>query len=467
MKKKLLTISAIVALGVTLIFSSCEMWIDTDMNIDPDVPTEVPIGLILPSIQANMAYDLGGNDMAVTPNVWLQTITGYARQMNIIANYVFAPSDINNVWNSCYYVTMMDCKVLIEKALEQEAYHFAGVGQISLAYTLAQMTDVFGDIPYTEAFQGMEVLEPNVDSQESIYAVVDQLLTDAIANLTNADNALVLSNDMIHGNSAAAWVKTANALKARYALNLSERNSGAYAEALSYLASAYTSNDDNFAFAFGATSSSWGPIAQFMDDRNDLVMAKYFVDMLDADGDPRLPFYAEDDGSGGYTGLPAGEDDNTDISRLGTYLAGKTAGVYTSFMTYHELKFIEAEALLPTDGAGALAAYQAGVIASLEWVGVDLTATTFDDDILALGSITLEEIIRQKYIANYGQAQIYNDWRRTNYPDVAGMDTPPTATKEIPRRFPYPQGEITYNSKIEALWQKTVFLETPVWWDAN
>jgi hypothetical protein len=71
----------------------------------------------------------------------------------------------------------------------------------------------------------------------------------------------------------------------------------------------------------------------------------------------------------------------------------------------------------------------------------------------------------QKYIANFGQVQPYNDYRRTGIPN--DLEPVATATTPMPRRFPYPQDEITYNPNVEALWQISVFLTTNVWWDAN
>ena len=138
-------------------------------------------------------------------------------------------------------------------------------------------------------------------------------------------------------------------------------------------------------------------------------------------------------------------------------------------MYYSECKFIEAEALLGSDADAAATAYKAGVIASLVQVLGDTTGTTawFDAEIGAEtgASLTLEDIIMQKYVANYGQVQPYNDYRRTNFP--AGLDVPAAAVNALPKRFPYAQDEITYNPNVEALWQVSVFLDTPVWWDAN
>ncbi len=458
-----------ILLSLSIAFTACDAWIDTDINTNPDAPSDVPLAMLLPSIQANMAYNLGGNDIVLPTNAWMQYINGYSRQMLIIGNYQFVPSDVNNVWNSNYYVTMMDCKVLIDKALAEKAYHFAGVGQICLAYNLAVSTDLFGDIPYSEAFQGSENLTPKVDSQESIYTEINSLLDQAISNLQNSGNTLKLSGDMIHGSNAAAWIKTAYALKARYALVLSKRKADAYSKALSYLANAYTSGSDNMAFTFGTSPSELHPITQFCEQRGDVVMGKYFIDLLMSNNDPRLSKFAAKNDAGTYAGSPAGSETYNGISGLGTYVNNSSAATKTYFMTYAELKFIEAEAKFSSNKTDALAAYIEGVRASLIQVLGSITGSTTwlanNIENETTSSLTLEKIMTQKYIANYAQMQAYNDWRRTGYPK--GLEKPVSATKDLPLRFPYAQEEISYNANIAVLWQKTVFLNTPVWWDAD
>jgi hypothetical protein len=34
-----------------ILLTSCEKWIDTNLNIDPDAPADVPMNLMLPAIQ--------------------------------------------------------------------------------------------------------------------------------------------------------------------------------------------------------------------------------------------------------------------------------------------------------------------------------------------------------------------------------------------------------------------------------
>ncbi|NOR45597.1 MAG: SusD/RagB family nutrient-binding outer membrane lipoprotein, partial [Candidatus Delongbacteria bacterium] len=272
MKMKIQKITIALLLAIAVIFTSCESWIDTEINIDPDSPSDVPLAMLLPSIQANIAYDLCGNDAVMPTNIWMQYFNGYARQAQIYARYLFTPADVNNLWDGIYAGAGMDLKVLMDKAAEAEAPHSAGIAEITMAYMMAITTDLYGDIPYSEAFLGTANLTPAVDDQQSVYAAIDGLLTSAIAHLGEID-LVGISGDMMHGGDADAWVKTAYALKARNAINLSERNgAAAYTAALAAVGNAYESNADNLAFVFGVGTSEQSPLSQFVDQRGDIVM---------------------------------------------------------------------------------------------------------------------------------------------------------------------------------------------------
>lgn len=452
-------------LAIAVFFTSCDTWIDTDLNIDPDSPSDVPLRMLIPSIQANFAYDLCGSDAVMPTNLWMQYLNGYARQAQIYSIYKFTPADVNNLWDGIYASAGMDTKVLIDKAVAAEAPHSEGIGRVMMAYIMAITTDLYGDVPYSEAFLGTENLTPTVDAQESIYTSIDQLLTDAIANFGETD-LVGVEGDMIFEGDVDAWKKTAYALKARNQMNLSKRT-GTPAAALAALANAYTSNDDNMTFEFGTASSEQSPISQFVDQRGDIVMGKFFMDKLLDTGDPRLEFYASLSDEGGYAGSLPGVENTVGISFPGKFIASQSVAVTSYMMTYAECKFIEAEALLGSDTDAAAEAYKEGVLASIEMVRGDTVGTTawFDANIaVETGStISLEKIIEQKYLANFGQVQPYNDYRRTGFP--TGLATPEDATVPMPLRFPYAQDEITYNSNIEDLWQVSVYLTTPVWWD--
>ncbi len=447
---------------LTLFFGGCDSWIDTDLNKDPDAPVVVPMELIVPSFQADMAYDLGGNDAVRVTAIWMQQLEGVSRQSHSESMYQYTPSNCNNLWNSAYAGEMMDMVRVIELAGEQNSPHYAGVAKVCLANTLGMVTNLWGSIPYSDAFKGADFnLQPLFDTQQEIYASMDVLLTEAIADLQNADNAVALSGDMMLGDNVDAWVKVAYALKARFALQLSKvNNNAAYTDALANLSNAMTSSADDFQLTFGATVSGASPLYQFMDERTDVRMAEPFVEALKAVEDPRLGFYCDSLEDGTYIGSGI-HAQNADASWPGSYVAAMDATV--TFMSFVEQKFIEAEANFalgnPTE---ALQAYKDAVAASMTDVTGDAQADWLDANINTEteSTLTLEKIMTQKSVALFGQMQVYSDFRRTGLPAV----TPgPDATSELPRRYPYPQEEQTYNSNCPS----GVSMNDRLWWDAQ
>jgi len=455
---------------LAVIVSSCEKWIDTDLNIDPDAPSDVPMELILPAIQSRVAFNVfGGNDMTRTQNIWMQTLTGIARQSQSEGTYTLRAGDVNNLWGSVYNGSLMDAKQLIERAQAQNSPHFEGVAKVLMAVTYASATNVFGDIPFTEAVQGKDILEPAFDPQENIYTGIQTMLDEAITLLSGPAGDIALSGDIIFQNDAAKWIQAAYAFKARYALQLSERNSNAWTEALAHLNNAFTSHDGSMYYYYGSSVVNGNPLYLFMDQRGDVAMSSYLINILKNDSDPRLPvlalpisdtiFYNNDTIlPGDYFGSPA-EDVIGNASSPGSAIASVSAP--TPFITYAELLFIKAEAQHNT-GVDAKPTLLDAVKASLEQYGV-FDQTWFDNYSTTVtglsGDALYAEIMRQKYIAGVYTNEIFNDWRRTGYPVLT--PNPANPDDGIPHRFPYPTDAVTFNSNTPT--GVTIFQK--VWWD--
>ena len=449
--------------GLTLILSvlvltiSCEKWNDSDINIDPDAPSDVPMGLLLPAIQQSMGYNLVGNNTTRTNNIWMQHFDGVDRQSFTEGRYQSTPADTGNVWFSIYAEMMMNCTLIIDKAQTEgsESPNFAGVAQISMATTLGMSSDMWGDMPFTEAFKGGEnVLSPVYDSQESIYASINTLLNQGIANLNNSTNAFDVSGDVIYGGDVDQWIKAANSIRARHALQLTGVNgNAAYTAALAAVSNGFTSNADDMLVPF--EDANRNPIFQFMEQRTDIRMGATLIDMMLANDDPRLPFYAEEDADGNYSGSVS-RSANADASYPGPNIAAFDAS--TKLMTYSELKFIEAEARLVLGQGDAQAAYEEAVAASVLRVTGEANTAWLDANINGV-TATLSDIMNQKYIEGVATNQPYADYRRTGLPILTLA--PDGVISEIPVRFPYPQSELDYNTQNVP----TTTLLTKVWWD--
>jgi hypothetical protein len=442
--------------------SSCEkQWIDSDLNIDPDSPADVPMGLILPGAQLAMGFVLVGNDNVRTNNIWTQHFDGVSRQSATEARYQLTSADVGNVWSSTYTSILMNLSVLVEKSkLEgSESPYFRGVAQVMQATTLGITTDIFGDIPFSKALGGGQGnLRPEYDTQEQIYDTIFNILDDAILNLNAEENVLPISGDAIYDGDRSKWTKAAYSIQARHYLQTSNKTGNdAYTNALAAVEKGFASNADDYLVPF--EDENRNPIFQFMEQRGDIRMGSTFVDLLLENDDPRLSFYAAEDGDGNYVGSEPGSE-NALASAPGTYAASPTSS--SVMMTFAELKFIEAEARLMMSGgdiALAQAAYEDAVAASVLRVTGEANTEWLDENINGV-AVTLASIIKQKYIDGFATNQPYADYRRTGFPNLelaAGAVIP-----QIPTRFPYPQSEFDYNNENVPSANK---LTDKVWWD--
>ena len=105
-----------VLLLVALALGSCKKWINTDINNNPDAPSDVPMSSLVPAIEANMAYTLiGGNDYSRVTSEWMQYYQGIARQSQGESNYIWHDGDVDNVWNIAYAGIMNNILILMAR----------------------------------------------------------------------------------------------------------------------------------------------------------------------------------------------------------------------------------------------------------------------------------------------------------------------------------------------------------------
>ena len=451
------------ALGLTFVFilvlSSCSKWVDTEVNIDPDSPADVPMNLMLPAIEQSLGYNMAGNDNVRVTNMWMHQFDGVVRQSLNQAQYTLLPADVNNLWSSFYTEIFMNSKVLIEKAentVGKESPHNAGVARVIIATTLGIATDLFGDMPFSEAFRGNEnILTPKFDTQENLYDTLNSILDEAIVNLSSTTNLVSVTGDVIYRGDITKWKKAAYSIKARHALQLGLVNgNAAYTAAITAAASGFASNADDLMVPWEAANTN--PIFQFMEQRTDIRMGAPLVDLMKLTNDPRIPFYVAKDSDGNYTGSIIGSLNET-ASKPGDYLAKSTAP--SIIMSYSELKFIEAEAnFMLGHTVIAQAAFEAAVAASVLKVTGAANAAWLAANIIGV-PVTLELIMTQKYIATTGTNQAYADYRRTGFPAITPH--PDGSLPAVPTRFPYAQDEMTYNGANVP----TVLISNKLWWD--
>jgi len=461
-------IIAFIILPIFLIIASCESFIE-GYDESPNSPTEATAQLLM-SVAEVSTFMYYTGQLARTPAILMQQCAGTDFQMIDVRDYVILEDGNTNEWEGIYSNCLINEQLIIEDYGEDNPY-YAGIAKILQAMALGLLTDLWGDIPYREALQGLkgqgEELHPVFDPQQQVIGDIQTLLSDAITELSKpaTDNLQVPGgDDYIHGGDPDAWITTAWILKARYANRLSKKDAtGSATNALNFLSNLDLTSSANVVDAlaiFGDEANEQNQWFDFQNDRGNYIqMGEFFIDLMNSTSDPRLPFFALPDTGGGYTGT-ANNARDTWTSDWGPYV-GNEAGKDMPLVTYFEAKFIEAEANYRlTNYDDAATAYNAAVKASLEFVtGAVDSAFAADYASETAASITLETIMTQKYVAMFTQPEVWSDWRRTGFPVLT--PNPDANIANIPRRLPTCQTERQYNRN--AVVESNILV--PVWWD--
>ncbi len=457
--KKYIKSIILTAVGISLL-TSCQTELDT-FNENPNSPITTTPTLLLSAMEVS-TFSTHTSGLIRTSNIFDQHLAGTSvGQLGDIQRYILTEQDVNNEWNTVYGTTLISGHIL-SRDFAAEFPYYNGIGQVLTALNLGYATDLWGDIPYDEAFKGEEGNKsPKYNTQQEIYARLQTILDAAIVNLSKpaaSNTSKPGADDFIFAGNTAKWIKVAYVLKARYALRLTQVDTGAAQKALDYInASGITSNADDANTFFPGTSNGLNQWYAFDNSRaNYLKTGAFFVDGLKNTADPRLPFAIAKDDNGNYTGNAANDLDTTSSSYIGLAYADANSSV--GMVTYAEAKFIEAEAKFRL-GQNAQPALEAAVAASV--LKVTGTAATPAFLATATSTVTLANIIQQKYNALFLTMEPYNDYRRTGFPALVANQS--SNTKTIPVRFPTPSDERNYNPNATVVSNVTAKL----WWDKD
>jgi len=427
--------------------------INTDISRTADAPTS----FILTNAQFQTAEQLRDN--------WLNGRMGllysqYWSQINYTEESRFAPrgSTTNLSWSGLYRV-LYDLQDIINKNSGEGKKVFSvygdnenqiAVAKIMQSYIYHVMTDIWGDIPYTEALTVVNITPKYDDAKTVIYPGLIKELQDAIA-LINEDPEFKLEGDAIYGGDVTKWKKFAHSLICRIAFRM-----GDVTLTNAHLASAFSSNSDNAQFTYSESGDSKNPVyVDFIEDGRigkDFAVCKTLIDYMNIDADPRRPFYAKPLADGSFAGLTYGLNNANGPSEYKLKRSIPSENIYASdatvsFMNYDEVLFIKAEI---TNSAADL---QAAIEASCTNWGASATdATTYALASIATNGVSQKSIVTEKWVALYMQGmQGWSEYRRTGYPDF--LTSPADGLYQginigsliVPARLPYPSDESQLN----------------------
>lgn len=389
---------------------------------------------------------------------------------------IYDDVDRSSTWRTLY-LAVEDIRQMQALAVERNAYEHIGVAKVLEAFNISMLIDLFGDVPYTQAWN-KTIFKPEYDSAKNVYDSCLALLDAGIAafNLSDPQVRLDASNDLIHGGNKTAWIKTAYALKARLLNRKSKQPDYNPQAILDALSQAYTSNADDAQLTRFENQSPWDSVALRNASANlDGWLSATFVNALNGTTygvfDPRLPRITDTTRYGDYRGTVNGAGrvgSGTDTGQCYLSLKGfySGPGAPLLLLTYAEMKFIEAEAYFNTDKAKSYQAYLDGIKANMDKVGVPAAERDayMADPVVGVGvaGYTKGVLFKEKYIATFLQPETWTDARRFDY-QYKDFALPQNALlNTFIRRMGYPTSETSRNGEHVPVVNS---LADKLWWD--
>lgn len=533
MKKRL----SILLLLAGMVPMSCTDKFD-DLNTDPTKSSSTTFdpNLLLPSIQwKHVSATAGYSGAILFQSMWVQilasTTSGAANYYSNADKYVISSntnSYLASTWNGDYSAASFAYEMEQLTKDKPALANLMNIAVIMQVQSLATISDVYGDMPYTEALKAKAAITlPVYDTQESVYK---SLLTrlDAATAALDASKPLV-TNDAFAGykGDVAKWKKYGYSLMLKLAMRLVKidpATAKTYAEKAaaggtfaSMSDDAYVSGDDTNGYTNGNGSALSTPA-----DVYQVRWSKTMIDYLKSTNDPRLGVIAEVPvaglaGNQGVAvgnsdpavqlGLPNGYDLNggaTDISKspgyngasgtgaditpIGKYsrpasiYRGRSAPIFV--LTYAETELLLAEAATRGFSVGATTAaahYKNAVSAGIQTLGRYGTASAISAGVAdayaaanpLVAADALKQINEQYWVVTgtlFNFVEAWNNWKRSGYPVLTPVNYVGNFSGGvIPRRQIYPTGEATlnganYNAAVGKLSGGDKW-SSRIWWD--
>ncbi|MDN3588529.1 SusD/RagB family nutrient-binding outer membrane lipoprotein [Pedobacter aquatilis] len=366
-----------------------------------------------------------------------------------------------------------------QAATSQNKPEYQPIAKFFRAWYFLQLTQMFGDIPYSQALKGDEnVPSPVYDKQEDIYF--------NILNDLKAANGLITANtpniqgDIVFNGNMQQWKRVINTLSLRVLMSLSIKENDARFEVKKRFAEIVanpteypilTSNADNAQLKFYDLAGNRYPYFNNNDIQTTNYMEETFVNLLKSLKDVRLFNFADKatkfsalpvndfNAYGGARGSAPVNENNAktvagEVSKIKPRYYNNPTNEPSIALGYAELQFILAEGVQRgwiTGSANDF--YQKGIRASMQFYGIDeATIVTYLAQPavqLASASGPISNIITQKYIASFmnGGWQPFYEQRRTGFPVFDTTGAGMLNEKRIPKRWMYPESELRLNQQ--------------------
>ncbi|MGB7394193.1 MAG: SusD/RagB family nutrient-binding outer membrane lipoprotein [Pricia sp.] len=434
---------------------------EEDIQTNPNAVTEVELETLMPGTMLGVAFLHEDTDVRIV-SLWTGHINGLARAHQGYSQYLV--SSQNFLWSTLYPVASQ-ARLIQIKADELDDTWTKGVGQVLEALIITKATSLWGDVPYSQAFEPEEFPNPQFDAQSDVYAQLHTTLEEAIENLSAESGIAFGDSDFLYQGDVTKWIAAAHTLKARLYLH-----TGDYADAIAEAELGITGNDSDLLVPHG---NSQGIDTNLNYDFFRVTRAgdvgyegAYFPVLLQS----RI------DSENSKTDETALYDHYVEVgaTATGSLDPNTTDGAFIAtaphpILTYYENQLIMAEAQARSGNLdaslSALNSVRNGLASGY------INGTSFPEDGRQYEEYTLAdfgpngtansenfpnnqeallyEIISQRYICLMMQYESFNDYRRLDVAEpTVQLPIPLNAGDQRPERLIYPEQEINTNPNV-------------------
>ncbi|HWR99744.1 MAG TPA: SusD/RagB family nutrient-binding outer membrane lipoprotein [Prolixibacteraceae bacterium] len=271
----------------------------TELNVSPNSPTDVSSNYIMTYVLTNSAktYKSLGDHKTGVAGAMQYNQMGTNDGMPEVNQYLWT----NASWAG-YYDILRNVEIINEKSIEENNKLFEAISLTMRAFLFGTLTDVFGDVPYSEALKATEgIYFSKYDDQKEIYKGVLTDLKNAELILGDpgiSNHKISASADVMYGGDPVKWRKFVNSLRLRYSMRLIDKKADMSAMGIDVVAEfnaasaqAFKSNGDNAVVNYlgtTANNSAKGGLLNTSNPEYQTKPCKTMVDKLKSYSDPRL-----------------------------------------------------------------------------------------------------------------------------------------------------------------------------------
>jgi hypothetical protein len=491
--KRIKYFKLITALAGILFLASCKKDY-LDVNTDPNNPVKVTVDLVLPTALGYTAYNIG-NPYQILGGFWGQYWTQGPTGSQFVAydQYSITSASFDARWINMYSGPLNDLRYIVQEGTVTKQKNYVGIAKIMQAYIFQIMTDLHGDVPFSEALKGGDgVIAPKFDAQKNVYEGLIKLVDEGLALIDVNSASHPGTDDLFFSGDMDKWKRFGNTVKLKiylrqaYVLPAVAENG---IKAMYTAGAKFLDNGGSAEVQFTTTTFNEHPLYAFIKSLGEfnILASRTALDYLNSTNDPRIDvFYLRATAApnaGNHFGILQGNGRNLpnpatlndrQFSKPGAAVGGPGGNAApVIFMSAAESYFLQAEAVARGWGTGnAKQLYDEGVKSSFNrW---SLSVAEFNTYIAqaaiqfpAAGTMEnkVKAIIFQKWVSMCGTQNVeaWTEWRRTGYPDIFAVSLTSNIGAKFPVRLLYPDSEVSANPNTPP--QKPV--TEKVWWDVN